>query len=236
MLNTEKGAIIQQDSITQQDFYVAVSFYALSANAFLEILRSFVPETMLFQFTPGSYLNVLFNCLGFLVLGSSFVVQVSTGFEGKKAKKSVKKVRGDVSATIAFFYYFFITLIALNLLIPISLDSINQFGEDSLLNILPFNKIVDLEVVLFCLFIFLSQLPSMLLFLFINEKDVYKFLGICKSFVFFSIVSAGLFTPTIDSYTQLSFALFSGGLYFLSIHMFLKRLKTKFVGINSLTS
>jgi len=236
MLNPEKDAKAFYGSITPTDFPLIIAFYSLSTNIFLEIVRSFVPETMLFQFVPGSYLNALFHGFIFIVMGSLFLTQVSTNFETKDTQKSADQFRKKVFAAVAFFSYIFETFIALTFLIPISLESINQLGEDFLINILPLNKIIDLEAILFFLFLLLSQVPSMLLFLFLNEKNVYQFLKISQHFVFLSILGSGIFTPTIDCSTQLCFALFSASVYFSIICMHIKRINAKIAGLNALIS
>ena len=236
MLSIETTPQVSEDYNAQRDFYIKIILYALGSNIFLEIIRSLVAETKLLQLIPGLYLMALFSAATFLVVGSDFFVQFPLELEKKKTfgVKTKLKLKTIASTRISFFSYFPLVTLAFNILVPLSLDSLNSYGESALENVWSFDDVLAIEYGLFSLFFFLSQLPLIITSFFIGEKNISGLLTIWKIFVLYSLIFAGLLTPTVDSYAQFGFALSSVSLYLLILNIMIKRTTVKLISLVSI--
>ena len=76
----------------------------------------------------------------------------------------------------------------------------------------------------------------MIVSLYTNEKEINFFPKFWKSLSLIIFLAAGFLTPTIDGYTQLSFAASAVSLYLLIINVIEKRVTIKFNSTVTLSS
>jgi hypothetical protein len=235
MLNLDNTIKIISNYNIQTDLLLKIISYLGGIVVFLEIVRSQVTEINLLQLVPGFYFFLLFISLFFLVIFSTIYTQLSLkgDFQKKRGTKTSNRMQISVVMKTRFFLFSLIIGILLNTVIPLSLDSFNNYGEKTIENIWSFEEILNLESLLISLLICLSQFPILAIFFFTTEKTAISFPGFWKIIIFFIFVGSGILTPTIDGYTQISFA-FSGIFLYLFIILTLqKRITAK---INFLTS
>jgi Sec-independent protein secretion pathway component TatC len=142
----------------------------------------------------------------------------------------MNKMETTVLLKFSFFLLFTGLIVVFNSVIPLSLDSFNNYGEKTLENLWSFDEVLTLEITLFIILIVLSQLPVVIITAFTTEKDVNIFPEFWKSLSLFIFLVAGLLTPTIDGYTQLSFAGSAVSLYLIIISVTEKKVNIKFPG------
>ena len=99
-----------------------------------------------------------------------------------------------------------------------------------------FDEVLTLEITLFIILSVLSQLPVLIITNFTTENDVNIFPEFWKSLSLIIFLISGLLTPTIDGYTQLSFAGSAVSLYLIIISLTEKKVNIKFPGTGFLGS
>ena len=119
-------------------------------------------------------------------------------------------------------------IISLNTIIPLGLDAFYSYGEKTLENFWSFDEVLNLETILLIVLITLSQIPVISLNTLNTEKDINFLPEFWKTLSLFIFLAAGFITPTIDGYTQLSFALSAVSLYLVVISILEKRVNVKF--------
>lgn len=238
MLNLDETLAFNSDYINQRDFYLKGFLYFIGVFIFVEILRSQVSEINLLQLVPGFYLVLLFSSLILLLLASDFLFRFPLEVDNRKefGTKMSHKIQIMILLRLSFFFLLSISFIGLNTIIPLSLDSFNSFGENALENTWSFDEVINLEAILFLFLIALSQFPILGISYLTTEKDANHLPVFWKAVVIISIVFAGIITPTIDGFTQFSFAFSTISLYLLIINIIEKRISIRFIGLNSLTS
>ena len=80
----------------------------------------------------------------------------------------------------------------------------------------------------------LSQIPILSLNTLRNEQDMNVLPQYWKPLSLFIFLAAGFITPTIDGYTQLSFAASAVSLYIFVINVLQKRINIKFNSVSIL--
>jgi Sec-independent protein secretion pathway component TatC len=120
------------------------------------------------------------------------------------------------------------TIISLNTIIPLGLDAFYSYGEKTLENFWSFDEVLNLETILLIVLITLSQIPVVSLNTLNTEKDVNFLPEFWKTLSLVIFLASGFITPTIDGYTQLSFALSAISLYLIVISILEKRVNVKF--------
>jgi Sec-independent protein secretion pathway component TatC len=120
------------------------------------------------------------------------------------------------------------TIISLNTIIPVGLDAFYSYGEKTLENFWSFDEVLNLETILLIVLITLSQIPVVSLNTLNTEKDVNFLPEFWKTLSLVIFLASGFITPTIDGYTQLSFALSAISLYLIVISILEKRVNVKF--------
>ena len=148
----------------------------------------------------------------------------------------LKRFRILISSFLKFgFFLFYLSLgTTLNSVIPLSLDSFNNYGEKTLENIWSFDEVITLEIILLIILLTLSQIPLFILIGLNNEKEKNILPEFWKPLSFIIFIVSGLLTPTIDGYTQLSFAFSSLSLYLIIILILSKRIDLKFNTVQSI--
>jgi hypothetical protein len=235
MLNLDETLFINSFYLSQKDFYLKGFLYSAGVLIFLDFLRSQVSEIDLLQLIPGFYLILLFVSFLFLLALSDFISTTSTTLDSKKdfGTKTITKIELFIALKFSFFLIFSILFIILNSVIPLSLESFNVYGEKTLENIWSFDEVINLELILLFFLLILSQLPVIITVYLTTEKDSQILPEFWKSLSLGIFLLSGFLTPTIDGYTQLSFAFSTLSLYLLLINFVHKRINTRFLGILS---
>ena len=236
MLNLDETLKISNDYTIQKDNYLKFFLYSFSVIIFIDILRNQVSEVNLLQLVPGFYLILLFLCLIFLVVFSDFFFQLPILIDNKKefGTKTLTKVQTNLILKNSFYFCLLLFFIGVILILPLSLDSFNSYGEKTLENIWSLDEVINLEFFLLILLIIFSQVPIFSLSYFTNENSLNLLPQFWKLISFLSFLFAGLLTPTVDGYTQLSFGFLSVFLYLIIIGFLQKRLVKKFTGLITL--
>lgn len=231
MLNLDETVETNNSYIVQRDLYLRGFLYSCGVIVFIDIIRGQIAEVNLLQLIPGLYLILIFISFVFLVYFSDLLYRIPIEYDNNRAlgTKTIEKLDGASSLTKFSFLLFYSSLLtSLNSVIPLSLDSFNSYGEKTLENLWSFDDVISLEIVLLTILLVLSQLPLIVLIGLSNEKQKNILPEFWKPISFIIFIASALLTPTIDGYTQLSFA-FSGLSLYLIIILFLnKRIDIKF--------
>jgi Sec-independent protein secretion pathway component TatC len=198
----------------------------------MELLRAQVAEIDLLQLVPGFYLVLLFISLIVLTFFSTFFLKIPLDIDNKKAggTKTTFRINSINNSKISFFLFSMSILVALTTTIPLSLDSFNSYGEKTLENLWSIDEVLNLETILFTTLLSISQFPVVLLAGLTSEIVINSLPEYWKIISFIIFAVSGLLTPTIDGYTQLSFAFSAFALFFLIISILEKRLNLKLTG------
>jgi hypothetical protein len=236
MYSLDTTFISQQYYHIQKDLYAKGLGYALGVFAFLELLRSQVCEMNVLQLVPGFYVILLFAAFVILVNLSNLLLSISYQLDIRKAggAKTLNRMEVLALAKLGFVIAFTGMLIAFNTLIPLGFDSFDSYGEATLENVWSFAEIIGVETILIFFLIILSQIPVFAIINFEGEEDATLLPGYWKPLSLFCFVISGVVTPTVDAYTQLSFAGAAITLYILVITIIQKRVDLKFGETNAL--
>jgi hypothetical protein len=212
---------------------VKVCSYAVGIISFVEIFRGQVAEINLLQLVPGFYLLLLF--LSFLILiGSStalFYASLLTDVKKEYGTKTSQRLRLKFFFQFSTFFLFILTGQSLITLIPLSLDSLNVYGEKTLENAWSFDEVIFLEIILLVLVILLSQFPFISLFIFHSESGLNLIPKYLRKVSFLVFLIAGFLTPTIDGYTQLGLSLSTITLFVLILNIAQKSIYSRFFSV-----
>lgn len=236
MLNLDETLFSSSVYGIQRDFYVRILFYSIGTLSFLEVLRGQVAEINLLQLIPGFYLILAFFSFLLLVTLSDAFFRIPLELDTKKECGTKTTTRLELTALIKFgvFVLFILLYLVLNNIFPLSLDSFESYEEKSLESLWSFEEVINLEVVLILIVLTLAQLPNLTIFYLTTEKESKILPIFWKDFSFLIFLISGFVTPTIDGYTQLSFAFSTIALYLTLINMIEKRISLKFLGSLSL--
>lgn len=238
MLNLDGTLVLTKQYITQRDFYTKGIFYSIGVIIFIEIFRNQVAEIDLLQLVPGFYLLLLFVSFLLLVISSDFLFRFSFEKDNKKeiGTRTVSKIYRILSSKFSIFLFWFAFCLVIYMIIPLSLESFNSYGEKTVENIWSFDEVINVEINLFLLLLVLFQFPVFFIEYIISEiqmnilPEFWKILSVGIS------IFSGIATPTIDGYTQLTISFSTLFLYILIISISEKRLDMKKRGLFSLAS
>jgi Sec-independent protein secretion pathway component TatC len=101
-------------------------------------------------------------------------------------------------------------------------------------NLWSFDEVIGVEIILAYVVLTLSQFPNLATFNLSTERDINTLPEFWRDFSFLAFVISGIITPTIDGYTQLSFAFSGISLYLVILLNSMKRINQKFSGSISL--
>jgi hypothetical protein len=229
MLNLDETIFFTSKYNNQNDFLLKgiLSFFGIFV--ILDIVRNQVSEVKLLQLVPGFYLILLFICFLNVLLFSTFFSNLSKEGDNKKqyGTKTLNKLKIIIFTKFKFFLFFTVLLVILNTIIPLSLDSFNNYGEKTLENLWSLDEVLTLEIILLVLLLLLSQFPVFIISYLTSEIRIISLPEYWKLISFLIFLASGLVTPTIDGYTQLSFAISALSLYLLVINLLQKRIKLK---------
>jgi len=154
-----------------------------------------------------------------------FFLRIPFNSENKKSfgTKTVTKVLISLLIKSSIVFLFLTIFASLITVIPIGLDSFNSYGEKTLENIWSIDEVINLEITLITVLIFISQLPTITISI-IDELNGIRFLKkYWRAISLFSFIISGILTPTVDGYTQLSFSAFALIFYLVMIVISIKR-------------
>jgi hypothetical protein len=233
MLNLEENIEFNSSYNTQKDLILKGFFYSISLIILLEWTRGQVPEVNLLQLIPGFYLFLLFVLFLFFLFFSNYVFNIPIFFEKQKnlGTKTLGKINYAINVQFALYLFLFITTFNLNAVIPISLDSFNNYGEKTLESLWSFNEVINLEIFLLILLSIISQIPTFFTLYLSTEQDTYFLPRFWRFIILFIVVISGFLTPTIDGYTQLSFSFSAFSLYIILLLILKRRVNIKYNGI-----
>jgi len=229
MLNLDETIYFKAKYNNQNDILLKgiCSFFGIFIV--LDIVRGQVSEVKLLQLVPGFYLILLFISFVSILSFSTFFSNLSKEGDNKKqyGTKTLNKLKIIIFTKFKFFLFFTVLLVILNTIIPLSLDSFNNYGEKTLENLWSLDEVLTLEIILLFLLLLLSQFPVFIISYLTSEIKIISLPEYWKLISFLIFLASGLVTPTIDGYTQLSFAFAALSLYLLIINLLQKRIKIK---------
>ena len=230
MLNLDETVETNNAYIIQRDLYIRGLVYSLGVIIFIDIIRNQVAEINLLQLIPGFYLILLFISFLLLVVFSDLFNRIPFDFDNNKSlgTKTITRMEGAILLKFGLSLFSLGTIISLNTIIPLGLDAFYSYGEKTLENFWSFDEVLNLETILLIVLITLSQVPVISLNTLNTEKDINFLPEFWKTLSLFIFLAAGFITPTIDGYTQLSFALSAVSLYLIVISILEKRVNVKF--------
>jgi len=237
MLNLDETFEINNSYVIQRDLYLRGFLYSSGVIIFIELVRAQVAEVDLLQLIPGFYLIVLFISFLVLLYISDFLLRIPVESDNDKVfgTKTIERAETGISLKFSYFLFYCCLGSSLNSVIPLSLDSFNSYGEKTLENIWSFDEVISLEIILLTILLLLCQIPVIFLVSLNNEKEISILPEYWKTLSFIVFIASGILTPTIDGYTQLSFAFSALSLYLIIIIILTKRLDIKFSTFKSLS-
>ena len=237
MLNLDETFEINNSYVIQRDLYLRGFLYSSGVIIFIELVRAQVAEVDLLQLIPGFYLIVLFISFLVLLYISDFLLRIPVESDNDKVfgTKTIERAEPGISLKLSYFLLYCCLGSSLNSVIPLSLDSFNSYGEKTLENIWSFDEVISLEIILLTILLLLCQIPLIFLVSLNNEKEISILPEYWKTLSFIVFIASGILTPTIDGYTQLSFAFSALSLYLIIIIILTKRLDIKFSTFKSLS-
>lgn len=214
----------------QAGFYLKGIAYFFGVILFFEILRSQVSEIDILQLVPGVYFFYFFISFLGLIFSSDLLFRVPVGIDNLKSygTRVTTKMEINIVAKISILLFFCLVIAILNTVIPLSLDTFNSSGEKTLENTWSLDEVLGVEIALVVILTIISQIP---LFFVINFNTQTVISGLTQSWkiiVFATTLLAGLLTPTLDGYTQISFALASFSFYLFIVNFLQKRVLLRF--------
>lgn len=229
MFTLEEVFLFEIFYIVQTDFYLRIILYFTGIFTFLELLRLQVSEVDVLQLVPGFYFFLFFISFLYFYFFSEALFRIPIEIDNLKVygTKVTSKFEINILLKLSFFFLSILLLLIFNTVIPLSLDSFNSSGEKTLNNLWAFSEILCLELFVLVILIIISQIP---LFFIINFNTQILVNGVTRfwKFLIFGItLIAGFLTPTLDGYTQISFATSTFLFYLFIINFLQKRILLK---------
>lgn len=211
--------------VAQTDFYLKGFIYFTGVILFLEILRTQISEVDLLQLIPGFYFFLFFISFLTIFFFSETLLRVPSEIDNLKVSgtRVTNKIELNILLKISFFLFSVLIFIILNSVLPLSLDSFNSSGEKTLDNTWSFSEVLGLELILLLILTIISQVPLFFILNFNTQKVIVVLSQFWKFLIFIITLIAGFLTPTLDGYTQISFALSSFLFYLFIINVLQKR-------------
>lgn len=229
MINVDETFSLFPFYYLEEDFFWQAFLSACGVIFFVEILRGQVSEVNLLQLVPGVYLFLLFISFLFLFyLSFSFFHNVfKIDAYRVSGVKTGKRAEFKLQMKMGLFLFLSELILILNTVIPLSLECFNSYGEKTLENTWSLGDVVSLETFLLTVLLFLSQTPLYLLLDLNCEISTQELPIYWRRISFLIVLISGFVTPTIDGYTQISFAGSTLFLYLFSISVADKRISLR---------
>lgn len=208
MLNLDDTIVIILNYNIQRDIINRIIGIIPVVIILVDLLRNQVSEIDLVQLAPGFYLLLLLISFLIILYFSNLINKsfLENDYKKELGTKNLYKLKSLIIRKTRFnlFYLFFILI--LNSVLPISLDSFDSYDEKTLDNGWSFDEVVNLEIFLASVLVLISQIPVIAISNFTSERESRILPEIWKIVSFLIVLLAGILTPTIDGYTQISFA------------------------------
>ena len=229
MFNIDETTELKPLYNIQKDLYLRGFVYSIGIFLFIDLIRSQISEVNLLQLIPGFYLLLLFFSFIFLMYFSYLFVRVPFLVDNQKSSgtKTLTKIELKLSMKLSLFLFLTELVLILNTVIPLSLECFNSYGEKTLENTWSLDEVISLEIILLVILLILSQIPLTFLLQLNTEKAILMLPKYWRTVSFLIVLISGFLTPTIDGYTQVSFALSTLSLYLLLINFSEKRILIK---------
>jgi hypothetical protein len=237
VLNVEETVLLNYYYNSQKDFHIKVVLYISSVILLLDLVRSQISEVELLQLVPGYYLFLLFLFLFLSLAISTYILRLPFGLDNKSefGIKTITRVRAETTLHLSGLVIFLLLTFSLNTIIPLALDSFDSYDQETLTDLWSFDQVLSLESNLIIVLLVLSQLSTIFLFRIDVEFDFFLLLKLSKDFAFLSFIMAGVLTPTIDGYTQVTLAFAIIILYSLVLYIGGKNIYIKLNNTSSLS-
>jgi hypothetical protein len=215
--------------LSKIDFYFKPFICFLGIFLFLEGIRNQISEIDLLQLVPGFYFFLCFILFLIFLFLSELILRIPLQIDSIQSigTKTKNKMELNILLKLSFFLFSNLLLLIVNTILPLSLDYFNNSGEKTLENIWSLNEVILLEVIFLILLLFLSQTPLFFLINFNTKKTIKILSQFWKILILGITIAAGFFTPTLDGYTQLSFASFTLSFYLFLVNSLQKKLFLK---------
>lgn len=215
--------------INQGDYYGKVFFYFFGVISFFELLRTQISEVELLQLVPGFYFFLFFVSFFLFFSFSTIISRFPSQIDSLKSYGTKSRTKMELNILFKFSFFLFSSLLAiiLNTVIPLSLDSFNSSTQKTLENTWSINEVLFVELSLLFILITMSQIPLFFLFNFNTLNSVRLLSQFWKLLVLLITLIAGFLTPTLDGYTQISFAISTFSFYLLIVNILQKRMFLK---------
>lgn len=179
-----------------------------------KIIRAQIAEINLLQLFPGFYLFlILFLVVYFVLVKYFYLIALQFDLKVEIGAKLIKKLIAFINFKNIMFLISILIFLTTNKFLPLSLESLNSYGEKSLENLWSLSEVLNLEIFVIYIFFSFSFFPSFMLKFFSLEKDLRTFSEYWKELFFVSFLIGGVLTPTIDILTQSLLAFFAIKLY-----------------------
>jgi len=233
MFNLDDTSVFNYLYFRQRDLYIKSFLYSIAIFVFFELVRGQITEVYLLQLVPGIYLLLLLISFIYLMYFSNLFFRIPMRIDNEKSfgTKTLIRFKSGLLMKLSFFLFSTILVLILNTVIPISLDCFNAYGKKTVENTWSINDVIGLEIFLLVILILISQMPLFLLKKLNTESFGLLVPRISKDIIFLLILAAGFITPTIDGYSQLSFASSTLSLYLIIINILQKKLFLKNISI-----
>lgn len=209
----------------QRDSFIRNIVSSFASFSFLGLIRAQIPEVDVLQLVPGYYFLLVFLSFLFLIIFGEKIFRpvLETDEELGTGVKNTDRGKLILEQRITFYLLFTLVLFITHTILPISLDSFNSYGTNNVENYWSLDRILELEILLLALLSTFSQTPISLM----ATQNEQEYTGTLprswKLFIFFSLLAAGILTPTVDGSTQISFAISGLVLYFYSLNSLRKQ-------------
>lgn len=235
MFTSDISVVGEENYLFQRDLFFKYILCLIGMFTFIEIIRGQIAEVNLLQLIPGVYFFLLFLASFFLLSFSTLYNRTTFQYENleKGSKKYLPRIKIYLVKKFSLVLFYWSMIASFYGAIPISLDSFSSSGEKSLENLWSFNEVISVEIVILSALLTFSQTPLCYLFYSTQEDLIKTFPNSWKKFSFAAFLGAGVFTPTLDGYTQISFAVSLLSVFVLLVFFLQRRVKTK---ISSRTS
>ena len=150
-----------------------------------------------------------------------------TDIKKSSGTKTLTKAEFKLSMKLSLFLFLTELALILNTVIPLSLECFNSYGEKTLENTWSLDEVISLEIILLIILLILSQVPLTFLLQLNTESAIFMLPKYWRTVSFLIVLISGFLTPTIDGYTQISFAASTLSLYLLLINFSEKRILIK---------
>lgn len=225
MFCLDDSFVFENFYIFQSDFYTKGIVYFLGVILFFELLRSQISEVDLLQLIPGFYFFLFFVSFLLLTYISDIFLRLPIEIDLIKSygARVTSKIEINIYLKISFFLFSTLLGIVLNTVVPLSLDSFNSSGEKTLENTWSLTEVLVIEILLLAILMAISQIPMYFIFYFNTAYKSNQLTQFWKLLGFALTIIAGFLTPTLDGYTQLSFALSAFSFYLYILNFLQKR-------------